>query len=92
MFDGASENRRERADDGGSLGGTILDRVRPRYRQMFPLTIYHSANKLNRRYTLYAPSEAVREEWHDALQHALKLREIRQDGNMVRSTTCSPCC
>ena len=36
MFDGAPENRKEKAEDGG-LG--ILDRVRPKYRQMFPFTI-----------------------------------------------------
>lgn len=51
---------------------------------MYPFTIYHAGAKMTRRYTLYAPSEAMREEWHDALTLALTVRQIRQEGNMVR--------
>ena len=80
MFDGAPANRKEKAEDGG-LG--ILDRVRPKYRQMFPFTIYHASSKMNRRYTLYATSEETRDRWFAAFSNALELRRIRQEGNMV---------
>ncbi|RDX57314.1 hypothetical protein OH76DRAFT_1476727 [Lentinus brumalis] len=79
MFDGPPENRKEKAEDGG-LG--LLDRVRPKYRQMFPFTIYHASSKMNRRYTLYAQSEQVRDRWLTAFNTALDIRRYRQEGNM----------
>ena len=81
MFDASPENRKEKAEDGG-LG--LLDRVRPRYRQMWPFTIYHASAKMTRRYTLYAHSESARDQWFAAFNHGLELRRVRQEGNMVR--------
>ncbi len=88
MFDGPPENRKEKAEDGG-LG--LLDRVRPKYRQMFPFTIYHASSKMNRRYTLYAPSEQVRDRWLTAFNTALDIRRYRQEGNMVRAAHLTIC-
>ncbi len=78
-FDGPPENRKEKAEDGSG----ILDRVRSRYRQMYPFTIYHASSKMSRRYTLYAGSEAARQKWYDALDEALGIRQVRQESNMV---------
>ncbi|KAI1797140.1 hypothetical protein LXA43DRAFT_982888 [Ganoderma leucocontextum] len=78
MFDEAPENRKEKAEE-GTLG--LLDRVRPRYRQMFPFTVYHAAATMTRRYTLYASSESERTKWYDMLTQALQLRAFRQEGN-----------
>ncbi|EJF64968.1 hypothetical protein DICSQDRAFT_159921 [Dichomitus squalens LYAD-421 SS1] len=77
-FDGPPENRKEKSEE-GSLG--LLDRVRPRYRPMFPFTVYHAAAKMTRRYTLYASSEAERQKWEEVLTHTLRMRTIRQEGN-----------
>lgn len=81
MFDEPPENRKEKAEE-GSLG--LLDRVRPRYRQMFPFTVYHAAATMTRGYTLYASSESERTKWQDMLTQAIQLREFRQEGNKVR--------
>ncbi|OJT11476.1 Rho1 guanine nucleotide exchange factor 1 [Trametes pubescens] len=78
-FDGPPENRKEKAEDGSG----ILDRVRSRYRQMYPFTIYHASSKMSRRYTLYAGSEAARQKWYDALDEALGIRQVRQESNML---------
>ncbi len=82
MFDASPENRKEKAED-GSLG--LLDRVRPRYRQLYPFTIYHASAKMTRRYTLYAHSENERDQWLAAFKQAIKLRSFTQEGNMVRA-------
>ncbi|KAI0635913.1 hypothetical protein C8Q77DRAFT_1100369 [Trametes polyzona] len=78
-FDGPPENRKEKAEDGSGL----LERVRSRYRQMYPFTIYHASSKMNRRYTLYASSESARRKWYDALVEALAIRQVRQESNML---------
>ncbi|PIL35597.1 hypothetical protein GSI_02325 [Ganoderma sinense ZZ0214-1] len=77
-FDEGPENRKERAEE-GSLG--LLDRMRPRYRQMFPFTVFHAAAIATRRYILYASSESERTKWHDMLTQALQLRKFQQEGN-----------
>lgn len=87
MFDAPPENRKEKAEE-GSLG--LLDRVRPRYRPMYPFTIYHASAKMTRRYTLYAPSEAARDQWLAAFNYAIEMRRVRQEGNMVSLFLC-PC-
>ncbi|KAI8980170.1 hypothetical protein BD414DRAFT_493849 [Trametes punicea] len=79
MFDSPPENRKEKAEEGSGL----LDRVRSRYRQMYPFTIYHASSKMNRRYTLYAASEEMRKRWHDALVETIAIRQIRQESNML---------
>ncbi|KAI0359880.1 hypothetical protein OH77DRAFT_1419213 [Trametes cingulata] len=79
MFDSPPENRKEKAEEGSGL----LERVRSRYRQMYPFTIYHASSKMNRRYTLYASSEATRKKWYDAFVEALAIRQVRQESNMV---------
>ncbi|KAL7279187.1 hypothetical protein ACG7TL_007027 [Trametes sanguinea] len=82
QFDGPPENRKERAEEGSGL----LDRVRSRYRPMYPFTIYHASSKMHRRYTLYAPSEEVRKRWRDALVETIAIRQIRQESNMLFAT------
>ncbi|KAI0367745.1 hypothetical protein BV20DRAFT_1045369 [Pilatotrama ljubarskyi] len=79
MFDTLPENRKEKAEEGSGL----LDRVRSRYRPMYPFTIYHASSKMNRRYTLYASSEVTRKKWYDAFVEALAIRQVRQESNMV---------
>ncbi|KAI0749365.1 hypothetical protein C8Q80DRAFT_1100784 [Daedaleopsis nitida] len=79
MFDASPENRKEKAEE-GSLG--LLDRVRPRYRPMYPFTIYHASAKMTRRYTLYASSESARDQWLAAFNYAIEMRRVRQEGNM----------
>lgn len=39
---------------------------------------------MNRRYTLYADSEEIRQEWHALLVDALGVRKVQQEANMVR--------
>ncbi|CDO75557.1 hypothetical protein BN946_scf184883.g19 [Trametes cinnabarina] len=82
MFDSPPENRKEKAEEGSGL----LDRVRSRYRPMYPFTIYHASSKMHRRYTLYAPSEETRKRWHDALVETMAIRQIRQESNMLFAT------
>ena len=79
IFDGQPESRKEKAEEGSG----ILERVRSRYRPMYPFTVYHASSKMNRRYTLYAPSEELRKMWYDALVETIAIREIRQESNMV---------
>lgn len=81
-FNGPPENKKEKAEDGSGL----LDRVRSRYRAMYPLTIYHASSKNSRRYTLYADSDALRERWRAELQEGLDIRKIRQESNMVSAS------
>ncbi|KAI0661715.1 hypothetical protein C8Q70DRAFT_673507 [Cubamyces menziesii] len=76
IFDGAPESRKEKAEEGSG----ILERVRSRYRPMYPFTVYHASSKMNRRYTLYAPSEELRKMWYDALVETIAIREIRYAG------------
>ncbi|KAH9903012.1 hypothetical protein C8Q73DRAFT_798049 [Cubamyces lactineus] len=78
-FDGPPESRKEKAEEGSG----ILERVRSRYRPMYPFTVYHASSKMNRRYTLYAPSEELRKMWYDALVETIAIREIRQESNML---------
>jgi len=77
-FDSPPETRKEKAEDGG-----LLDSFRHQHISVYPFTIYHAANKLGRRYTLYANSEGVRKKWHDALVDALGVHRVRQEANMV---------
>ncbi|KAI0833461.1 hypothetical protein BC628DRAFT_1308074 [Trametes gibbosa] len=86
VFNGPPENRREKAEDGSGL----LDRVRARYRPMFPLTIYHASSKNSRRYTLYADSDTLRDKWRAELQEGLDIRKIRQESNMASPSLFAP--
>ncbi|KAI0649128.1 hypothetical protein C8Q79DRAFT_904017 [Trametes meyenii] len=79
QFDGSTESRKEKAEEGSG----ILERVRSRYRQMYPFTIYHASSKMSRRYTLYAASENSRQKWRAALEEALGIRQVRQASNML---------
>lgn len=75
-FDGQPESRKERSEEGG-----ILDSLRAQYKPIYPFTIYHSADKLIRRYTLYAPTESAREKWRNALIEAKGIDDVRRDAN-----------
>lgn len=75
-FEGQPESRRERSEEGG-----ILDSLRAQYKPIYPFTIYHSADKLTRRYTLYAPTESAREKWRNALIEAKGIDDVRRDAN-----------
>ncbi|KAI0775224.1 hypothetical protein BD413DRAFT_534078 [Trametes elegans] len=78
-FDKPPENRKEKAEEGSGL----LERVRSRYRQMYPFTVYHASSKTNRNYVLYASSDASRRKWYDALKETKAIRQIRQESNML---------
>ncbi|KAI0342848.1 hypothetical protein BDW22DRAFT_1357379 [Trametopsis cervina] len=83
-FDTIPESRKERPHsyiDQGRLFN--IESFRSKYRAMYPFTIYHASSTLNRRYTLYANSEAQREKWRKALMEALGVRKIRQESNMI---------
>jgi hypothetical protein len=71
---GAPQIRRERSE---------LLQLRGDARTTFPLTLWHASAPTARRYTLYAASEAERDKWLGALEHALTVRRAYQDANMV---------
>lgn len=75
-FEGQPESRKERSEEGG-----ILDNLRAQYKPIYPFTIYHSADKLTRRYTLYAPTESAREKWRNAFVEAKGIDDVRRDAN-----------
>ncbi|KAH7884721.1 hypothetical protein F5I97DRAFT_1929559 [Phlebopus sp. FC_14] len=75
-FDDPPESRKERSEE-----GSILDSLRGSYKSVYPFTIYHAFEKSTRRYTLYAPSEAARKKWHDALVDAKGVDNVRREGN-----------
>ncbi|KAG1747212.1 uncharacterized protein EDB91DRAFT_74648 [Suillus paluster] len=75
-FEAQPESRKERSEEGG-----ILDSLRAQYKSIYPFTVYHSADKLVRRYTLYAPTESVRQKWRDALVEAKGIDDVRRDAN-----------
>ncbi|KAH0833307.1 hypothetical protein J3R83DRAFT_12372 [Lanmaoa asiatica] len=75
-FDDPPETRKERVEEGG-----ILDSLRGAYRSIYPFTIYHAVEKYTRRYTLYAPSEAIRKKWRDALVDAKGVDDVKREGN-----------
>ncbi|KAG7089591.1 hypothetical protein E1B28_011258 [Marasmius oreades] len=75
-FDSAPETRKEHRS-GGTLSGLLYQNV-----NVYPFTIYHSANTLGRRYTLYVSSEAIRKKWYNAFVDALAVHHARQEGNM----------
>ncbi|KAL1739958.1 hypothetical protein HDZ31DRAFT_48462 [Schizophyllum fasciatum] len=79
-FSGAPETRRIREEGGG-----LLDGLRSRAEVLYPLTIYHAADKMRRRYTLYVASEAVRRKWRAALVDTLAVYRARAEGNMFFS-------
>jgi hypothetical protein len=58
-------------------------RLSPTKEQMYPFTIYHSAAKITRRYTLYAKSKRELNSWKDALESAIKARKSQQDPRML---------
>lgn len=48
---------------------------------MFPFTVYHVADPVQRRYTFYADSDPVRAEWISAIQEAKTIRDVYQNEN-----------
>ncbi|THV07437.1 hypothetical protein K435DRAFT_710318 [Dendrothele bispora CBS 962.96] len=76
-FKAPPETRKE-SQKGGSVLGALLHTTIT----VYPFTIYHAANKLTRRYTLYVSSEAVRTKWYNALVDALAVYKAKQEGNM----------
>ncbi|KAI5892712.1 uncharacterized protein SCHCODRAFT_02501635 [Schizophyllum commune H4-8] len=79
-FNGATESRRIREEKGG-----LLDGLRSRTEILYPFTVYHASNKMNRRYTLYVGSEAVRRKWYAAFVDTLAVYKARAEGNMFFS-------
>lgn len=75
------QTRRERSEHGSSLA---LRNLRGEARSTYPLTFWHASAPGNRRYTLYAASEGVRNKWIDALAHAVTVRRAYSEANMVR--------
>lgn len=75
-FEGQPESRKERSEEGG-----ILDNLRAQYKPIYPFTVYHSADKLVRRYTLFAPTESARQKWRNALIEAKGIDDVRRDAN-----------
>ncbi|KAG9123304.1 hypothetical protein FRC07_015127 [Ceratobasidium sp. 392] len=71
---GPSETRRPE-------GCIIRDKLLGDSVQMWPLSLYHAADPVNRRYTFYAPSEIRRTQWIDAFQEAKTIREVHQNEN-----------
>lgn len=67
-----------------------MDSLRAQYKPIYPFTIYHSADKLERRYTLYAPTESAREKWRNALVETKGIDDVRRDANKV-CTSVSAC-
>ncbi|TRM64679.1 hypothetical protein BD626DRAFT_547079 [Schizophyllum amplum] len=79
-FNGATDTRRARQDQCG-----LLDGLRSRTEILYPFTIYHASNKMNRRYTLYVTSEAIRKKWQAAFLNTLAVYKARAEGNMFFS-------
>lgn len=66
-----------------SVEGGALSALTFNYEPYFPFTIYHASAKSNRRYTLFASSEKIREKWKMAFRDALTVRRVLQESNMV---------
>jgi len=49
--------------------------------KMFAFTVYHAAAPIAQRYTLYATSEAKRDEWIAKLKEALGVRAVQVESN-----------
>lgn len=50
---------------------------------MYPFTVYHIADPVQRRYTFYAESDPVRAKWISAIQEAKTIRDVYQNENKV---------
>ncbi|KAG9088881.1 hypothetical protein FRC06_001802 [Ceratobasidium sp. 370] len=48
---------------------------------MWPFTLYHVADPVQRRYTFYASSDMRRTQWIEAFQEAKTIREVHQNEN-----------
>ncbi|KIY43799.1 hypothetical protein FISHEDRAFT_52705 [Fistulina hepatica ATCC 64428] len=70
-FDGPSEVRKRSTDRFHGENITV-----------YPFTIYHAVEKVDRRYTLYVESESIRRKWQTAFMDALAVYDARQEGNM----------
>src|SRR5712672_4191341 len=55
----------------------------PTPEMMYPITIYHAAAKITRRYTLYAPSPRDRNRWSSELGEVIEAQKARQHGDEV---------
>ncbi|KAJ8072495.1 hypothetical protein PM082_016054 [Marasmius tenuissimus] len=75
-FDSPPETRKEHKT-GGTLSGLLYQNV-----PVYPFTVYHAANTLGRRYTLYVASDAIRQKWRAAFLDAMAVHQARQEGNM----------
>ncbi|KIK63091.1 hypothetical protein GYMLUDRAFT_163599 [Collybiopsis luxurians FD-317 M1] len=76
-FTSPPETRKEHPKDGSVLSGLLYQST-----TLYPFTIYHAASKLNRRYTLYASSDAIRKKWRAFFEDAITVHKVRQEGNM----------
>ncbi|KAG8792825.1 hypothetical protein FRC12_004768 [Ceratobasidium sp. 428] len=62
-------------------GCIIRDKLLGDSVQMWPFSLYHVADPVQRRYTFYAPSEMRRTQWLDAFQEAKTIRDVHQNEN-----------
>jgi len=76
-FEDQPESRKEKNEEGG------LFNFQSQNVPIYPFTVYHAANRMARRYTLYATSEAVRKKWHTAFVDHMGVYKVRHDSNMV---------
>lgn len=57
---------------------------------MYPFTVYHVTEPLDRRYTFYAESEGLRSKWLAAFQEAKTIRDTYQNENKACIQRCFP--
>ncbi|KAF8638287.1 hypothetical protein AX17_002307 [Amanita inopinata Kibby_2008] len=77
-FEAAPETRREKNEE-----GSILDSLRYHTVEIYPFTVYHASNLVNRRYTLFVTSDVVRKRWRSVLEEAVGIHKVRQEANML---------
>ncbi|CAE6475856.1 unnamed protein product [Rhizoctonia solani] len=64
-----------------SEGCIIRDKLLGDTIQMYPFTVYHVAEPVNRRYTFYAESDSKRQKWLSTIEEAKLIRDTYQSEN-----------
>ncbi|CAE6460834.1 unnamed protein product [Rhizoctonia solani] len=73
-LNGPPETRRQE-------GCIIRDKLLGDTVQMYPFTVYHVAEPVNRRYTFYAESDSKRRKWLSTIEEAKLIRDTYQNEN-----------
>ncbi|KAJ1307769.1 hypothetical protein OPQ81_001856 [Rhizoctonia solani] len=73
-FSAPPENRR-------AEGRIIRDKLLGDTIPMYPFTVYHAADPVNRRYTFYAESDPKRQKWLSTIEEAKLIRDTYQNEN-----------